>query len=220
MHVTRRTILTIGLLLVLVGVFVLIQGPQIFTPLAQTVGLVTQYETETAIIPATLVNIIPSNYTFLSENLKGGLQVKGSVQVVDAREIGFYVMNAGNFSLWRMSRPAEVVLDSPTTISYNFTLTPSADGTYYFIFDNHDTSSRVVIFSLYATGTAIALNPAVQYTGLEALTIGILMSALGLKTWKRTIVEKAEAAGWRCKFCRSENFGAETFCDKCGRSQK
>ncbi len=217
---TRRTILTIGLLFVVFGVFVLANGPQVFGKVAETVGLASQYETETHIIPATLVSVGPLNYTFLSANLRRSLQVKGSVQVADGREIAFYLLNEGNFSLWRSGHPTEVILVSPAAISYNFTFTPASDGIYYFIFDNHDTSNRIVIFSLSAIGTDTALNPIVQYSGYEALAMGIMLSLVGLKTGKKRPVAKAvELAGWKCKFCSAENSGSETFCMKCGRSQ-
>lgn len=193
----------------------------IFGQVAETVGLASQYESDTSIIPTTVVTVAPSSYTFLAANLKGGLHVKGSVQVADGREIAFYVMNEGNFSLWRLGAPAEVVLVSPAAVFHNFTFTPAADGTYYFVFDNHDASGLVVIFSLSAIGTGTALSPIVQYAGYEAVAIGILLSTVGLKTGKKRVGAKAvEITGWLCKFCGKENHHEQAFCAKCGRSQK
>ena len=221
MDATRRTVLTIGLLFVLFGIFILTQGPQVLGQVAESAGLAYQYKTETPIIPSTLLNVAPMSYTFLPSNLKENIQVTGSVQVADAREIAFYVMNEGNFSLWSSGHPAEIVLVSPTVISSNFTFTPAIAGSYYFVFDNHDTASRVVIFNLNAVGTNTALSPLVQYAAYETLAIGIVLSAIGLKTGKKKTAEKAvEVTGWRCKFCKAENPSEQVFCAKCGRSQK
>src|SRR3972149_5321915 len=106
----RRYVLTIGLLLVLAGVIVLDQGVRLLTPVAEAFGLVSRAQTERSLIGPTLLTVPASNYTFLSADLKGGVEVKGSLQVVDAREAALYVMNEGNFTLWRTGRPSMVIL--------------------------------------------------------------------------------------------------------------
>jgi len=191
----------------------------VLSPIAQGSGLGSHYQAETPILSPTLLSVPPTNYTFLSTDLRGNAQVKGSVEVADGREIAFYVMDAGNFSQWRAGRPSTIILVRPTAISYNFTFTPKASGTYYFIFDNQDTSRRVVIFSLSVVETVTVLNPVVQYGGYEILMIGIILFVLGLKTGRRK-PEPEAVPGWKCKFCGAENTSAQTFCEKCGRSQK
>ncbi len=225
---TRKKILTFGILLVLVGVYLILQGPQILTQVAETLQLAAHYETHAAIIPTTLVRVAPSNYTFLSANLRGNILVKGSLQVADNREIAFYVMNQGNFSLWRQGHPTQVILVSPATLYYNFTLTPKEDAPYFFIFDNHDPSSRVVIFNLTSIGTAITLSPIVQYAAYEAIAIGILLCVAAVRTGrgknqterKRPLEKTPEVPAWRCGYCGAENRGDVTFCATCGRSQR
>lgn len=207
------------MLLIVIGVFVLEQDPQILNPIAETFGLVAHYQTQSPILPATLLTVAASNYTFLFIDLRSNIRVSGSVQVANGREIAFYVMNEGNFSRWRAGRPSDVILVKPILITYNFTFTPNESGTYYFIFDNQDTSRRVVIFSLSVVETVTVLNPVVQYGGLEILVIGIILTALGLKTGRRKPEPKA-VPGWKCKFCGAENLKEQTFCSKCGKYQK
>ncbi len=217
----RRRTLTIGLFLIVIGVFMLDQGPNVLNPIAEGLGLVSQYSKQNAVLPPTLVSIPPSNYSSVSIDLRANVQLRGSMEVADGREIAFYVMNEGNFSHWRAGRPSAVILVKPTAITYNFTFSPSADGTYYFIFDNQDTSRRVVIFSLSAVNTVIVLNPLIQYAGFEALGIGIVLSLLALRGGrKRPEARPVEADGWVCKFCGAENRGVQSFCEKCARSQK
>lgn len=220
MVATRRTSLTIGLLLILIGSFVLEQGPQILNPVAESFGLAARYQAESAVLPPTLLTVAASNYTFFSADLRSNIQVRGSAEVADGREIAFYVMNEGNFSQYRAGRPSAVILAKPTAISYNFTFTPNVNGVYYFIFDNQDTSRRVVIFSLSVVETFTVLNPIVQYAGYEILVIGIILSVLGAKSGRRKPESRAvEAVRWKCKFCGAENSGEQTFCENCGRSQ-
>lgn len=221
MRITRRTILTVGLLLVLAGFFVFNQGVQVLVPVAELAGLVSHVQNETPVIAATLISIPPSNHSYISADLSSSDRVQGTLQVSDGREIAFYIMNEGNFSQWRSGRPSAVILAKPLAISYNFTFTPKAVGTYYFVFDNQDTSRRVVIFSLNLIKDNVSLSPIIEYAEYELLAVGLLLSALGLKLGgKKRVTEAPAAAGWSCKFCGTENAGGQTFCSKCGRSQK
>jgi hypothetical protein len=217
---THRTIITIGLLLVLGGFFVLDQGTQVLIPVAEVSGLLSYVRSETSVISPTLISIGPSNYSFLSADLKANVQVQGSLQVGDGREVAFYVMDDGNFSQWRLGRPSAVILAKPTAISYNFTFTPKEAGEYYFVFDNQDTSHRTVVFNLNLIKDNLALSPLLEYVGYELTALGILLSALGLKFGKKREPITPSVAGWKCKFCRAENTGNQTFCSKCGRSQR
>jgi hypothetical protein len=146
--------------------------------------------------------------------------------VGDGRDVAFYVMDEGNFSLWRTGRPSSIILAQPLAISYNFTFTPSSGGTYYFIFDNQDTSRRVVIFTLDTIQNTPVLDPAIGYAGYILFIFGIVLIAVGAKTGKRkphvTPAEKplvAEYVGWQCKFCGTQNIVEQPFCEKCGRAR-
>ena len=216
----RRKTLTVSVFLILVAILLFEQGVQVLTPLADIAGLSSHYTKETVILSPTLYSVPASNYSFVSEDLPGGSQFVGSLQVADGREVAFYVMNEGNFSLWRTGHPPVLVLVEPIAVSYNFTLSPSVPGTYYFVFDNQDNSPRTVIFSLSSTQTVTALNPLLQYAGFELLLLGAVLSFLGLKGGKRKpepspVVE----SGWKCKFCGALNEEERVFCVKCGRSQ-
>jgi hypothetical protein len=161
------------------------------------------------------------NYTFVSINLRGKAQVQGSLEVADGHEVAFYVMNEGNFSQWQAGRPSMITLVIPTAISRNFTFTPTTGGTYYFVFDNQDTTRRAVIFNLNAVEDVTAVNPLIQFAGYEILMVGIILSLLGIRGGKRKLEPSSiQVAGWECKFCGSQNTDDRTFCESCGRSQR
>ena len=217
----HKSVLTIGLLLLLAGFYIADQGSQVLNPLAQTIGLVSHVQTESTIITPTLVTVPASNYSFLTAELTNNVQMKGSLEVSERREISFYVIDEGNFSAWRSAAPSEVVLAKPTAISYNFTFTPRVSGTYYFVFDNQDNDRRVVVFSLYAVRNVAIVNRVLGYFGYGMLTIGIILSVLGVKIGRSKPQSEGIAfTGWQCKFCEAENTSKEMFCDKCGRSQR
>jgi len=218
----RRNTLTLGVLLLLASIFMLQQGTQILAPLADVAGLSTHYVQENTIIPPTLYTVPASNFTFASEFLTSGGQFVGSVNVANGRQVGFYVMNEGNFSLWRAGRPAVLVLAEPLVISYNFTISPTYSGTYYFVFQNEDATPHAVIFTLSSVQNVVALNPLLQYAGFELLFLGIVLCYFGLRGGRK---RKDEAkgrgdSGWKCKYCGAKNATEDrTFCAKCGRAQ-
>jgi hypothetical protein len=216
----HRSVLTIGLFSVLIGLFIISQGPQILTPVAENLRLVSHEQTENAVIAPTLVTVTPSDYSFLMADLKADVQVKGSLAVGDAKEVAFYVMDEGNFSEWRAGHPSVVIAAKPLAIAYNFTFTPIVGGTYYFIFDNQDTTRRMVLFSLHVVNNRIVLSPIVEYSGHLALVIGLLLSSLGIKAGrKKPEAEVPSVPGWKCKFCGAANTSDEMFCTECGRSK-
>jgi hypothetical protein len=224
----RKLLLAIGLVLMLAGVFVLNQGVQSVVPFAELLGLVSHVQTERLLVSPTLLTVAASSYSFLPADLKGGVQVMGSLEVGGGQEVGFYVMNEGNFTLWRANQPSSVVLAKPIAISYNFTIRPQTTGTYYFVFDNPDTTRRVVIFSLSTVENITVLNPVVDYSGYLIFAFGIVLFAIGARTGKRKPklepqikhepVAKPETTA-RCKFCGAEIPEGEKFCAKCGRAQ-
>ena len=216
----RRRVLGVGLLLILAGFYVVDQGTEILIPVAAAFGLVTHTQTQTAILAPTLLRVAPMNYTFMPINLNGGARISGALEVGEGREIAFFVMNEENFSEWRAGRPSRVILAKPFTISYNFTFTPNVDGAYYFVFDNVDNSRRVVLFTLNVVRDVVVLNPAVAYSGYEMLLVGLLLSALAIKSGGRNHKGRRIVVEWRCKFCGFKNPSGETFCAKCGRSQR
>jgi hypothetical protein len=220
----RKRTLTLGVLLVLLAIFVLEQGTQILAPLAAIAGLSSQYTKEDVVLPPTLYSVPAANYSFSSESLPGGRQYVGSLEVADGRQIGFYVMNEGNFSLWRVGQPASLILANPNAISYNFTLSPTSPGTYYFVFDNQENSPLTVVFALSFVQEITVLNPFLGYAGYELLSLGVVLCFFGLrgggskKETKRTV--RTVEPGWKCKFCGARNVGGEpAFCAKCGRAQ-
>jgi len=222
----RIRVLTLGLLLMLVGGFVVYQGVAILNPIAEVLGQVSHVQTERLLMPSTLLNVAASNYSFVPADLQGGVQVLGSFQVVDGREIAMYVMDEGNFSLWRTGHPSAIILAKPIAISYNFTLTPHAAGTYYFVFDNEDTSRRTVIFSLSLVEDTAVISPVVGYAGYEIFALGMILFAIGARTGKRKpkpepeVISETVEATVRCKFCGAELAEGEKFCAKCGRAQQ
>ena len=213
----RRTILTIGLLLTLAGVFVMTQGVQMLTPVASMIGMVSYTQVEDPIITSTLITIQPTNYTYLSANLDGNVQVSGTIQVEAGQEIGFYVMDEGNLSLWRSGQPANILLAKPSTISSNFTVTPPTAGTYFFVFDNLDHDGRVIVFNASSVRSVSVLPPFIQYADYELLLVGIPLMILGLKTGKKSGTQKS--ATQKCRFCGGKMQPHQTFCPKCRRSQ-
>ena len=224
----RRRALTLGVLLLLAGLFILEQGAQILSPVADLTGLSTHYTQDTQILAPTLYSVPAVNYTYAAEELAAGDQFVGSLAVAGGREVGFYVMNQGNLSLWRTGRPASLILANPSVVSsYNFTLSPTSSGTYYFVFDNRDSSPQSVVFSLSSVQDVVVLSPFVQYAGIELLLIGAAISYFGLRGGKRKVQTKTEKvakrsddAEWKCRFCGAENSAKDKlFCAKCGRSQ-
>jgi len=217
----RRKVLAVGVLLILVAMLILRQGTQVLTPLAGLAGLSSSYTKETVLLPPTLLSVPASNYSFVSEDLPLGSGLTGSLQVADGREVAFYVMNQGNFSLWRAGHPSSLVLAEPIVVSYNFTLSPSEAGTYFFVFDNQDTSPRTVIFNLSTTQSVTVLNPFIQYSGFELLIVGVGLSLLGLRGGgKKAKPNPVLKSVWKCKFCGALNeTDGRAFCVECGRSQ-
>ena len=217
----RRTSLAIGLVLVLAAVFLLSQGTQMLVPLSESFGLNSHYYKQNIVVPPTLFSIPASNYTYTSTNLQSPSEVTGTLQVSNGRQVAFYVMDQGNFSLWQRGRPSAVVLVQPVAISYNFTFSPPEAGTYYFIFDNQDNSPRSVIFTLNVVENLTVLNPFVQYAGFELLLVGVGLTYLGLKGGKKAAEPAPEISGWKCKFCGAvnEDYQAQ-FCGKCDRSRE
>jgi hypothetical protein len=216
----RRKTVTVGALLILVAILLFEQGAQALTPLAGFTGLSSHYTQETVILSPTLYSIPASSNYSVSEDLSSGNQLIGSLQVAEGREVAFYVMNEGNFSLWRTGRPSVLVLVEPIAVSYNFTLSPAVTGTYYFVFDNQDNSPRTVIFSLSSAQTVTVLSPLLQYASFELLLLGAVFSFLGLRGGKRKVKPSAVVvSGWKCKFCGASNEEKRVFCVKCGRSQ-
>jgi hypothetical protein len=214
----RRTVLALGLLLIFAGFFVLNQGTQTFIPIANLFGLVSYSETANPIVAPTLVAIRPTNYTYVTADLNGGTEVVGTLQVEGGSGIGFYVMNEGNFSEWRMKLPANILLAKPFTVSGNFTLTPSSTGTYFFIFDNPDQVGRVSTFSLSSVQYTPVLNPLIQYVPYELFLLGFVMIIIGAKTGGRP--KRREPRGSKCRFCGARIQPEETFCSRCNRSQR
>jgi hypothetical protein len=224
----RRRALTLGVLLILIAIFILEQGPQVLAPAGEIPGLSMHYTKENVVIPPTLYNVPASNYSFAAEDLQSGVQLVGSLEVGGGGQVAFYVMNEGNFSLWRARQPASLVLAKPLVVFYNFTFSPTSSETYCFVFANQGNSPVQVIFSLNSVQDMVVLNPLLQYAGFELLLLGVVLTFLGLRGGRPKVealkakseVKHAPSSGWKCKFCGAENVKEDrTFCDKCGRAQ-
>ncbi len=215
----RKSALAIGILLVVIGLFLINQGSDVLNPLATLLGLTSHSTIETAVIPPTLITVAPMNFTWLSVHLDANVPVSGSFDVGGGRQIDFYVMNQGNFSKWREGRPSAVVLAQFATSLHNFTFTPRSEGSYYFVFENQDNSRRRVLFSLNAARDVLVVHPVVQYLGYILLAVGVLLTILGVGGGRKVPeVREAATAGWKCGFCGAENPPDQTFCESCGRS--
>jgi hypothetical protein len=219
----RRKTLTLGLILILVAVFVLEQGAQVFAPVAEVAGL-GSFETQAdTILPPTLYSVPAANYTFVSQDLTAGGQYLGTLEVAGGRQVGFYVMDEGNFSLWHEGRkPPALTLAKPIVTASNFTIFPTSSGTYFFVFDNQDSSPLDVVFSLSSVSYVLVLSPFVQYAGIELLLFGVILTAFGVRGGKGKKEKGQEIEpGWKCRYCGSRNTQENRgFCVSCGRAQR
>ena len=215
----NRTLLILGILLMVAGVFVLNEGAQILTPIAGLTGLASQVQTEKSIVPPTLLSVPASNYAFLPANLPAGVTAQGSLQVVNGQGIALYVMDDANFTQWQSKHTGQVILANPMATSYNFTFSPRVTGTYYFVLDNQDTNTKRVILSIGVLQTTTVISPFVQNAGYEAFAIGIVFLAIGVRLGGKPKPEEGPETGVRCRFCRARLATGETFCPKCHRAQ-
>lgn len=221
MAATRRTVLAIGLLLLVAGLFVIDQGVTSVYTYADAfgLGLVAHVPTATTVIAPTLVPVPPSNHSELPVDLQGGSLVQGLLTVSGGREIAFYVMNEAGFIDWQAGRPSPIIIAKPYVYTYNFSFTVPATGTYYFVFDNQEASRAVVAFNLNTISDTIAPNPILEYLGPELALIGLVFTAIGIRTGKKE-PKPVTLEVWRCKFCGfKKNPLNESYCKKCGRSK-
>ena len=187
-------------------------------PLAGITGLASNVQTQVAIVPTTVLSVTPSNYTSFPLELRK-VQINGKVQVEGGSEIGFYIMNEGNFSAWRQSRPTMVELAQPAAINYNFTFVPRYVGRYYLVFSNQDPVRKNVVLTVNAAESLAVVSPFVQYVHYEALLVGFLLCLVAIKTGKRASKISRESHGPRCRFCKHPLASSLTFCPNCNRSQ-
>jgi len=210
--------------MIISGLYFMNRGTESLYPLAGAAGLIINVRSQVAVVPPTLLTVAPSDYTYLNVELKQGAQTTGRVQIEGGGEMGFYIMNVGNFSEWRHNRPTVIELAQPNAINYNFTFIPRDSGTYYLVFSNQDPIRKNVIFTLSAVETVASPSPFVEYAGFEALTIGLLLSIVAAKTGKKRskptkIMEPTKILDdEKCKYCGARKELSETFCSKCGRS--
>ena len=221
----RWLVLTLGLLILAAGLYVADQGTQILTPVAEVTGQLSGGVLVTPVVQSTLLSVPASNYTYLTANLKENIKANGIVQVEGGSQIGFYIMNSGNFTQWRHGNPSTIALAKADATSYNFTFVPDVDGSYYFIFSNQDTGHKNVIFALNIVAYTATPSPFIQYADFELIVIGILLIIIGIRTgtrsksWKEDATSRVEGKAAQCKFCGKALAIDEMFCPKCGRSQ-
>lgn len=218
---TRRFLIITGLILILVGLFVVTQSEGFLLPYADYFGLAEHSKREVQIFAPTLLQVGGSNHTFLTADLEQGAPLRGSLEVQGGREIGFYVMDEPAYLDWRAGKPAEVALAKPFVISYNFTFTPTESGRYYFVFDNQDPSRRAVLFNLSLQEEVVTIAPDVEYGGLLGVVIGILLLLVALRPRRRkSQAVELPSSSWECRHCGEANKASEVFCQKCGRSRE
>ena len=229
----RKTALALGLVLLLLGLFLMDQSTQVLTPLAAALGQTSHVKTQSVLIAPTLLAVGPENHTWIpTRSDSSNVQVAGSFQVGTGREMNFYVMNESSFHEWRAGRPATVILAVFSTGLYKFNLTLGSVGSYYFIFENQENVRSTVIFQLNIVNDAVITNPAIEYLPLALISVGVLLFVWGVTSGRKKPppVEPAEAtiarpvkpvvAGWKCTFCGTDNAVAEKFCKNCGRSRQ
>ena len=216
----RWLMLIIGLLIIGAGLYVGNQGTQILIPVAQVTGLVSQGVSVTPVISSTLLSVPASNYTYSTANLKENIRTTGLLQVEGGSEIGFYVMNEGNFSQWSHGYPSVTSVAKPDAINYNFTFAPDVSGAYYFVFSNQDPVHKNVLFTLKTVESTTIPSPFIQYADFEMLILGVLLTIVAVKTGKKPPKYRSEEdVALKCKFCGKKLMTGEMFCSKCGRSQ-
>jgi len=220
----NRSLLVLGIVFMLAGFFFLNQGVRVLAPVAQLAGLASQVQTEEPVLPPTLLTVPALNYNFLPADLQGGVSVKGTLQVSNGQEIAMYVMDQENFAQWQTRHTGAVLLAELLAISCNFTITPKVAGTYYFIFDNQDTTKRVVILSLSVIENSIVVSPLIEDAGYGVFALGILFfvvgARIGKKKPKHQEPQKTTAPGTGCRFCGAQLASGQVFCAKCRRAQK
>jgi hypothetical protein len=222
----RRLTLTIGLLVIVAGLYLVNYGTGILTPVAEVTGQMSEGVSVTPVLSSTLLSVPASNYTYVTANLGGGVKTNGMVQVEGESQVGFYIMNEGNFTQWRFGNPCTVALARPDVTSYNFTFTPVESGVYYFVFSNQDAGHKNIIFTLNTVTYTMAPSPIIQYADFELIILGVLLTIIGIKTGKKArswkehaVAASTEDKATKCKFCGKELATGELFCPKCGRSQ-
>jgi len=181
----------------------------------------------TPVISSTLLSVPAANYTYLTVNLEGNVRTIGVIQVEGGSQIGFYIMNEGNFTQWRYGTPSTVALAKLEVSGYNFTFTPDYSGLYYFIFNNEGAEHTNVLFTLNSVTYTTTPSLIIQHADFGLVIIGLLLTVIGIKTgskrksWKeQEVPASAERKSMvKCKFCGEELAVGEHFCPKCERSQ-
>lgn len=163
----RRRILTVGVILLLIAVYLLL-SPDVVETLARTFGALRTTQRNEPIVKHTLLRVAPSNYSYISQIFSTQKfteqRFTGNISVGGDQSIDFYVMNQGNFTLWLNGQPASVSVSALSAKNYTFALKLDRADTYYFVFDNtysHD--GKNVIFSLLLEEQTQEVDPTVNY---------------------------------------------------------
>jgi uncharacterized OB-fold protein len=212
-------------LVIIVGLYLVNQGPQILAPVAEVTGQMSVGVSVTPLLSSTLISVPAMNYTYVTATLGENVKTIGMVQVEGESQVGFYIMNEGNFTEWRLGNPSSVAFGKPDVTNYNFTFITGGSGVYYFIFSNQDAGHKNILFTLNTVTYTMVPSPIIQYADFELIVLGILLTIIGIKTgkkarsWKEYDGTASTEITGRCKFCGKELATGELFCPKCGRSQ-
>lgn len=185
----RRRVLTIGVILLVITVYLLL-SPDLVETLARTFGAIRTTERDKMIVAPTLLRVEPSNYSYVSQMLSTErfteLSFTGTIGVGGDQGIDFYIMNQGNFTRWVTGQSALISVSALSAKNYTFTLRLTRADTYYFVFDNTYSNDRKnIVFSLLLEEQAQEVDPSANYFVLLLLIVACILVAYGATGPKR-----------------------------------
>jgi len=160
----RTLVLAAGVILLLVGLALIYLGPSTVTKTLpeKTSSISVNY-------------VVPGN-RFLAKSFELNPGVVEGKFTANKQLAGFYVLDEGNYQIWRSSEErAEFIIKKENIPEYTFTITITKAGMYRFIFDNRDhESEREISFQFVArwTETLTEQNWMGVYAGVAFLAVG------------------------------------------------
>jgi hypothetical protein len=171
----RTRILSFGLILLLIGVYLIFGGADLIKTLS-TSTTTTSVQTETQ--KQVLLTVEGNSYTYLStspsiHNLQVSYKATG--------EISIYIMNNSEFEDWKNGKPTTVQIYVFSAKDGDFMFTPEHGGTYYIVFDNRGSNSvKSVIVNISNEKVVTTTIPAIEYLPQFLIIIGIILTGFGL----------------------------------------
>lgn len=224
----RPKILVPGIIIALIGALFVIM-PAVYGQVETGMGI-TPGPTQTL----HLVKVAPGNYSYLTYSLAPNDQL-GVTLAAGPQSVDFFLMNAGNFSIWSKSQtaPSQVYPQSVFNVkNYTFDFVGSGrNQTYFLVFDSTSTTSSTDVLVRSSLQGAPDSNVATVPAALVG--IGVVLALVGAKFGGRKGGEpprieenpkRAESAlvsaanTPTCRFCGARLDEGSKFCDSCGRS--